>query len=50
MIDKLSSRWVDHVLENQDCPNCHHKIKDIGTTVKQEIIFKPVVLKRLDHY
>ena len=50
MIDKLPGRRVDHVLEKQDCPNCHHKMKDIGTTVKQEVIFKPAVLERLDHY
>lgn len=50
IIDNLPGRKVEHVLEDTTCPDCHHEMKDIGTTIKKEVVFKPAILERLDHY
>lgn len=50
IIDNLPGKRVDHVLEDKNCPDCHHEMHDIGSSVKKEVIFKPAVLERLDHY
>ena len=43
---------VHHELQGEDgtCPDCHGQLKEIGSTVqRQELIFIPAQLKRIDH-
>lgn len=43
---------VHHELQGEDCicPDCHGQLKEIGSTVqRQELVFIPAQLKRVDH-
>ena len=41
---------VHHELDDKHCPNCHHELKEIGAyPIRQELLFIPAQLKRLNH-
>ena len=41
---------VHHELGDKHCPDCHHELIEIGKqSVRQELLFIPAQLKRLDH-
>ncbi|KRL82356.1 IS66 family transposase [Lactobacillus ultunensis] len=41
---------VHHELTDRSCPDCHHKLTEIGSyTIRQELLFIPAQIKRLDH-
>lgn len=41
---------VHHELGDKHCPDCHHKLIEIGKHLaRQELLFIPAQLKRIDH-
>lgn len=41
---------VHHELDDKHCPDCHHELTEIGAyPIRQELLFIPAQLKRLDH-
>lgn len=41
---------IHHELSNTNCPDCHQALKEIGSyTVRQELLFIPAQIKRLNH-
>ncbi|MDQ8767961.1 IS66 family transposase zinc-finger binding domain-containing protein, partial [Streptococcus ruminantium] len=52
VLSQFTPEIVHHELQGEDClcPDCQGPLKEIGTTVqRQELIFIPVQLKRVDH-
>ncbi len=49
---QFTPEMVHHELQGEDCtcPDCHGQLKEIGSTVqRQELVFIPAQLKRIDH-
>ncbi|WP_238146529.1 IS66 family transposase zinc-finger binding domain-containing protein, partial [Streptococcus suis] len=52
IFSQFTPEIVHHELQGEDCtcPDCHGQLKEIGSTVqRQELIFIPAQLKRIDH-
>lgn len=52
ILNQFVPEEVHHKLEGDacTCPDCHSPLKEIGTSIqRQELIFIPAQLKRVDH-
>ena len=50
LLAALPAEEVHHELGDKHCPDCHHELIEIGKqSVRQELLFIPAQLKRLDH-
>lgn len=52
IFSQFTPEIVHHELQGEDCtcPDCHGQLKEIGSTVqRQELVFIPAQLKRIDH-
>ncbi|HFI0425677.1 TPA: IS66 family transposase, partial [Streptococcus suis] len=52
IFSQFTPEIVHHELQGKDCtcPDCHGQLKEIGSTVqRQELVFIPSQLKRIDH-
>lgn len=52
VLSQFTPEIVHHELQEEDCicPDCHGQLKEIGSTVqRQELVFIPAQLKRVDH-
>ncbi|BCP62685.1 IS66 family transposase [Streptococcus parasuis] len=52
IFSQFTPEIVHHELQGKDCtcPDCHGQLKEIGSTIqRQELVFIPAQLKRIDH-
>ena len=50
LLSQFKAEEVHHRLEDCTCPDCHGELKEIGASLqRQELVFIPAQLKRLDH-
>lgn len=50
LLENLPAEEVHHELDDKHCPDCHHKLVEIGSyPVRQEVVFIPAQLKKLEH-
>ncbi|SUN58204.1 transposase IS66 [Streptococcus hyointestinalis] len=52
IFSQFTPEIVHHELQGEDCtcPDCHGQLKEIGSAVqRQELVFIPAQLKRIDH-
>ncbi|KAA8812727.1 IS66 family transposase [Lactobacillus crispatus] len=50
LLAALPAEEVHHELGDKHCPDCHYELIEIGKqSVRQELLFIPAQLKRLDH-
>ena len=52
IFSQFTPEIIHHELQGEDCtcPDCHGQLKEIGSTVqRQELVFIPAQLKRIDH-
>ncbi len=49
-MESIPAEKVHHELGDKHCPDCHHELTEIGKQpVRQEVIFIPAQLKKLEH-
>ncbi len=50
ILSQFEPEEIHHELEDVSCPDCHDALKEIGQMVqRQELVFIPAQLKRVDH-
>lgn len=50
LLTAFPAEEVHHELSDKHCPDCHHKLTEIGAyPIRQELLFIPAQIKRLDH-
>lgn len=50
LLESIPAEEVHHELDDKQCPDCHHELAEIGKQpVRQEVIFIPAQLKKLEH-
>lgn len=50
LLSQFKAEEVHHRLKDCTCPDCHGELKEIGAGLqRQELVFIPAQLKRLDH-